>query len=572
MNNLDTFEINHNNGDIIGVGIHGNNNIIAKNVHIDQLILETRSFGLELLHPDYFEQHQKVEENVKNWYRGFSFSLESIYYGKEFKRNEVVNSIISKINDQRCLLLLGESGSSKTTLLGEVICHYYNQNYTVFYSYGDNEISNPEKIRDAVEDVVSKGNKVLIALDNVHDKKMCATFYLIELLNSFNKSDNVAFILTARIPDYDWFVKCGLNIVQNRSYKDALKSFDGNPNFKYTINHFTVEEINGFMTKYGTNTFSSPEQKLNQSKIIHGYTNGTPVLVKFAILGSGLRKDVEDRIEDYLKGDSNFMLTAIVTAILSIGGIKITDQLLEKMCIKKYAARLKNAILYNSKGLWDTINSRWDTELLRILFIDEKDDIVLDVNKEILGNAIMCMLKIDNEDTIVAVIQTLYNTIAINNFIPLEMVDSFVSGSIPNSIGRDSMSVIYGVIMPPAFIMAEKYDKIEKLCECASATNPSNAEICYNLALTLAAIGKYDKSIQWCDKAIEISSDYGEVWYMRSCLNMIIGKIEIGMENLEKAMNLGGKETYSELAKRETYFDSVRDNPRFIGIVTNAKQ
>ena len=457
MNTSDTFGISHNTGDIIGVGIHGNNNIIAKNVHVDQLVLEIRSFGLELLHPDYFKQHQKVEENVKNWYRGFSLSLESIYYGKEFKRNEVIDSIVSRINNQRCLILLGESGSSKTTLLNEIICHYSKQNYTVFYSYGDNEITNPEKIRDAVEDVVSKGNKVLIALDNVHDKKMCAIFYLIGLLNSFNKSDDVVFILTARIPDYDWFVKYGLNIVQNRSYKDAIKSFEGNPNFKYQLNPFTVEEIKGFMSVYGKDSLNSSEQQLDQAKIIHGYTNGNPVLVKFAILGSGLQKDVEDRIEDYLKGDSNFMLTAIVTAILSIGGIKITDQLLEKMRIKKYASRLKNAILYNPEnGIWDTINSRWDTELLRILFIDEKDDIILDANREILGNAIICMLEIENEDTIVSVIQTLYNTIAINNFIPLEMVDSFVSCNIPNSLSRDSLSIIYGVIMPPAFIMARK--------------------------------------------------------------------------------------------------------------------
>ena len=87
-----------------------------------------------------------------------------------------------------------------------------------------------------------------------------------------------------------------------------------------------------------------------------------------------------------------------------------------------------------------------------------------------------------------------------------------------------------------------------------SATNPSNAEICYNLALTLAAIGRYDKSIQWCDKAIAISSNYGEVWYMRACLNMIIGNIEIGLDNLEKAVNIGGRGNLYRSSKTRNLF------------------
>src|SRR6476660_5746324 len=119
MNNQDDFNIHDNSGDVIGIGIRGSNNVIARNLHIDSLIVNLRPFGLELLHPDYFEQHKKVEENIKSWYRGFALSLESIYYNKELKRNDVFDSIISKLNDQRCLLLLGESGSSKTTILNE---------------------------------------------------------------------------------------------------------------------------------------------------------------------------------------------------------------------------------------------------------------------------------------------------------------------------------------------------------------------------------------------------------------------------------------------------------------------
>lgn len=568
MNNQDDFNIHDNSGDVIGIGIRGSNNVIARNLHIDSLIVNLRPFDLELLHPDYFEQHKKVEENIKSWYRGFALSLESIYYNKELKRNDVFDSIISKLNDQRCLLLLGESGSSKTTILNEVICYYFKQGYTVFYNYGDKEISYPENIRDIIENAVTKGNKVLIAVDNIHDKKLAAIFYVIELLKSFNKSEDVIFILTGRLPDYDWFVKYGQSILQERIYKDAIKSFEDNPLFRYQISYFSIEDIRNFILKYSISILPlSKQQQLQQAIIIHRTTNGNPLLVKFAILGSGLRKDVEDRIEDYLSKDINFMLVAVVTSILSIGGIKITDQLLEKFNLKKYAIRLDHAILYNSgNGEWTTIHSRWDMELLKILFVTECDEMVLDINKGILEKAIRCMLEIDNEYLIVSIIQTLYNTIAMNNLIPLDMIDMFVRESIPKTLSNESLSIIYGVIMPPAFLMMEKYDTVEKLCDYAIDTKPVNAEICYNLALTLFAIGKYDKAIGWCDKAIKLIDSYGDVWYLKSCINIMNGNIEIGLENLKKAIEIK-KETYAELAKRETYFEPIRHDRRFISIV-----
>ena len=493
-------------------------------------------------------------------------SLEAIYYDKEFKREDVLATIISKLNYQRCLLLLGESGSSKTTILNEVICHYFKQNYTVFYSYGDKEVSNPEKIRDTIEDTVTRGNKVLIAADNMHDKNMSAIFNVIELLKSFNKFEDIVFLLTARLPDYDWFTKFGLDILQDRVYKDAIRKFESDPTFKYSLNYFTVEDIRKFIVKYALPLLFS-EQLLELAQRIYESTNGSPILVKFAVLGKGLRKDVEDRIEDYLKKDSNFMLTALVSSILVIGGIKITNDLFEKMQIKKYALRLEHAILYNSgNGLWNTIHSRWDMELLKILFVEENDEIILETNKEILSNAIHCMFDINNEDLIVSIIQTLYNTIAINNLIPLDILDSIVTDNIPTTLSQESLSIIYGVMMPPAFLMVGQYDKVEKLCDLAGIANPRNAEICYNLALTLTAIGQNHKAIEWCDKAIAIEDSYGDVWYMRSILNIMVGNIEEGLENLRQAVKIN-KEPYIEFARRETYFQPLIHDKRFIAIV-----
>ena len=89
---------------------------------------------------------------------------------------------------------------------------------------------------------------------------------------------------------------------------------------------------------------------------------------------------------------------------------------LAKIEIKKYAARLERVLLHNSGNeVWTTIHSRWDMELLKILFADQKDEIILDQNKEILKKALQHLFKIDDEDIVVSIIHTLYNTIATNS-------------------------------------------------------------------------------------------------------------------------------------------------------------
>ena len=47
---------------------------------------------------------------------------------------------------------------------------------------------------------------------------------------------------------------------------------------------------------------------------------------------------------------------------------------------------------------------------------------------------------------------------------------------------------------------------------------------------------------------------------------MKIGNIERGLEDLRKAVEIN-KDTYVELAKRESYFDTIRGDSRFTAIV-----
>lgn len=118
------------------------------------------------------------------------------------------------------------------------------------------------------------------------------------------------------MPDYDWFIKYGLDAVRERSYKDAIKKYRDDQVFRYVLPYFTTEEITQFIEKY---VVPAPmhELALDLARKIYSASGGNPVLVKFAVLGNGLRKAVEDRIEDYLK-NPEYMLTTLAMSILNM--------------------------------------------------------------------------------------------------------------------------------------------------------------------------------------------------------------------------------------------------------------
>ena len=67
---------------------------------------------------------------------GFEFELPDIMAGLEFKRENLLTSIIKKLDDNKTnnagghtVLLLGKSGISKSTILKELICHYFKEQY-----------------------------------------------------------------------------------------------------------------------------------------------------------------------------------------------------------------------------------------------------------------------------------------------------------------------------------------------------------------------------------------------------------------------------------------------------------
>ncbi|MGC2684069.1 MAG: hypothetical protein WA323_19590, partial [Candidatus Nitrosopolaris sp.] len=101
-------------------------------------------------------------------------------------------------------------------------------------------------------------------------------------------------------------------------------------------------------------------------------------MVKFSLFRQGLRHDVRERHDRYLKSASQ-MKAMLICSLLDIPSLKITDTILERCSLLNSAYYIHGATLYrSSEGTWKTIHTRWDEELLSMLYNEENKAILLD--------------------------------------------------------------------------------------------------------------------------------------------------------------------------------------------------
>ena len=75
--------------------------------------------------------------------------------GLHFQRTDLLKEIIRKLDDNNgdhALLLLGKSGTSKSILLMDIMCHYFKNNYIVFYNFGEEEIKDVYDLEKSLND------------------------------------------------------------------------------------------------------------------------------------------------------------------------------------------------------------------------------------------------------------------------------------------------------------------------------------------------------------------------------------------------------------------------------------
>jgi hypothetical protein len=402
--------------------------------------------GLYWLPRDYFEDHTSTPEDILNWKNGFSFSLPSILLKKEFRRSTLIREIKNRLLSRHRLLLTGESGTSKSTILMEILTDFFVEGYEILYNIDGSEIKRGQQLASFIEKRLKSGDKILVIVDNVHHERTSAIFLAMDLiLSSFKYTENVMFLLAARIPEYDSFVGARLNQVQEG--KESIRKYNNDNKFRYDLPFFTKDEVKGFIKKYIGEEFSlhvkdpsgkynisaeNEESLIDLSERILENTRGHPIMVKFFLLRHGLRTVVERRYSDYL--DSNFkrIQTMLVCSLMDIGSLPITDELLQQIRLLREAYDLEHATLYQpSEGQWKTIHSRWDEELFSFLYNESEGRRLLD-NKQYLKTALASVFSI-KEEKISATEERSYSVIGViydmaaRGFIPLIIVESVVS-------------------------------------------------------------------------------------------------------------------------------------------------
>jgi tetratricopeptide (TPR) repeat protein len=554
------IDIQNTRGDVIGIGVSGSGNIIGKDINI--VINEAQSYGLTLLSASYFKEHKSTEQDLKDWRNGFSFKLEAIKEKRELRRS-IIDKVKIKLEREHRLLIVGESGTSKSTILMEIICEYFDFGFKVLYNLGETEIKNSVDLIKFIEGLLKGSNKVLIAVDNVHSERTAAIFYIMDQLSNYELSKNLLFILTARLPEFDWLVNDRLNRVEE-PYRQPIRKFSQFSQYRYEVEPFTEKDIEEFIKSYKepAEIMASKEKVSDLATKIFSNTNGHPIMVKFYVFGKGLEEDVEDRYYRYLTDvtttlpDLTKIQTALVCSLLDIANLPITDKLLERMEIQDHAYDLEHAMLYQySEGSWKTIHPRWDMELLSFLY-NEKNKSILLKRVGYLKKALDSIFSISDESITASVIQTIYDIASLRK-IPINIVES--TTLMPQYLSSEIKCSLYLFALASTYRILQMYQEMLENCNKALLLKPKDITALNAEAVALGFLKKYDEALECCDKIIEMDPNDAAAYASKGLALNALKKYDEALECWKKAIEID--DNYVGIWSKKIH--SLQDSTRY---------
>lgn len=205
---------------------------------------ECQRYGLNWLRTGNFEHHKSTETDFEVWKKGFD--LPSIMAKRELRREGLVADIKSKLENQGKLLIVGQSGSSKTSILMELMCDYFDAG--VLYSYGTTDIKDVDGLVNFIEETLRSDKKILVAIDNAHKEETFSVFYFVDKLSYLLSGRNLKIIMTAGKPEIDLLLN-GLENAEEKIRRSITKLYS-EPNFIYHLPDFTKEEIKELVIRY----------------------------------------------------------------------------------------------------------------------------------------------------------------------------------------------------------------------------------------------------------------------------------------------------------------------------------
>jgi hypothetical protein len=285
-----------------------------------------------------------------------------------------------------------------------------------------------------------------VAVDNVHDKARAPIFFIMDKISTLAKANNIRFILAARQPDYDRFIKEQLGSLQE-NHKNSLLKLNQTLTTK-KLEPFSISDITEFIKRYHKDSVyfeDHPDQLEKYAKEIHVATGGHPIMVRFYVLGEGLRRDVEDRVSRYLdvhsEDASKKRQVAIICSLLHMATVFPDDEFLKGINLYSAALKLNHSILYrDNQDNWSTIHPIWAMEFFSYLFpIGEDSKDTRDEHSEDLENVLDEAFTRKDENKTTAIIEQMYN-IARNKKTSVDFVDKIIRDHFPDYLNKHCLT------------------------------------------------------------------------------------------------------------------------------------
>ncbi|MCZ7383365.1 MAG: tetratricopeptide repeat protein [Candidatus Methanoperedens sp.] len=509
--------------------------------------------------------HELTDEESKNefkeWLNGFSFGLAAIYHNKDYRR-EIVDDVKNKLEEKGRAIIVGESGTSKTTIWMRVICEYLKDGFDVLYNEGS-EIDF-EKAKDYIQSLGS--DKVLIAVDNAH---IIDNSPIYRLIYGKVTTLKIKYLLTIREPDFDRFVHEHISELDEPT-REAIYKFQGElSHLRIEAKSFSKVDVKRFYEKYG--------KVLNDNEIdtIFRETDGNPIIVRFLMTGNGLSKHVRDRHDKFIKNDKNKIVAMLVCTLLDLGFKPADEDIIQKLEISQDIYYLDQATLRQKDKKWAVIHHLWALEWLSYLFNNgSTPNHVYRLRVQYLRDALDKISNLKNDVLILSSISSLFqasvkgkidiywllNELKVDEYFEKlsdnkGKVDAYtlIVGSAFSNLGKNEEGIIFfdkSIELDPYFASAWSnkgaafFDlgKNEEAIECidkAIELNPYSAQAWNNKGSVFVKLGRNEKAIECADKAIELESNFAEAWHIKGSAYVAEGKHdEEAIKCFDKAIEL----------------------------------
>lgn len=116
-----------------------------------------------------------------------------------------------------------------------------------------------------------------------------------------------------------------------------------------------------------------------------------------------------------------------------------------------------------------------------------------------------------------------------------------------------------------AYYGAGQFQEALPAYDRALQLRPDDARIVHNRAVALHMLGRFEEALAGFDRALRLRPDDPDTYYSRAWVFALQAKGDQAIDDLRRAID--GDPKYREMARTDSDFDGIRDDPRFRALV-----